>query len=114
MIGRGEFGPVFGEPVELSGEQAPLVEHKGLDEPTSQGVVSTTRTKLTFFFPLVVTDRDRFKVGEEEWEVATHEGLLDPELVPYMTVVVLGQATAARQTPRSSKAKAKRPTKRRK
>lgn len=93
MIGRNEFGPVFGDPVELVGDQSALVEQIGEGVPTASGQEQVTRSKLTFFFPLVVTDRDRFRIGDslDEWPVMKVQSLLDPDGLPYMVEVWLGE-----------------------
>lgn len=92
VIGRDEFGPVFGDPTELADEQAPLVEFKGEGIATAQGTEAQSKSKLTFFWPINVTDRDKFIVREVDGElnVLRVDALLDPNKEPYMVEVWLG------------------------
>jgi hypothetical protein len=86
------FGPQFADPVVLEGEQAALVEDETQPVPTTSGIERATNTKLTFFFPLEVTDSDRFRLGDsmEEWGVMKIRALRKPDHTPYMVEVWLG------------------------
>lgn len=98
VIGRDASGPVYGSPVELEGDEGALVELVSEDVSTPQGITPITRTKLTFFYGLVVTGRDKFIVDDSgsEWMVGRFNALLKPDRTPYMVEVWLGdrQATA--------------------
>ena len=92
MVGNGPFGPVYGDWTELSDDLAPLIEEVGEGVPTAQGTEAISKTKLTFFYSLKVTDRDQFRIGErpEELNVMKQKGLLKPDHTPYMVEVWLG------------------------
>jgi len=94
--GADAFGPTFADPVELSDEQAPMVEDVDEDMATGQGVESVKRTKLTFFVPLDVDRADRFRIADspDEWNVVRIEGLRKPDGTLYMPIVWLGSAPA--------------------
>lgn len=91
-IGVDQFGTLYADYVELTDEQAPLIEKVGEPVMTISGIETVSKTKLTFFFPLEITEQDFFKIGDEtdEWRVAKINALLDPDHQPYMVEVWLG------------------------
>ena len=74
-----------------------LVEDIGETIVTIDGIDTMMSTKLTFMEPLVVTAEDHFVLPNGSVEtVMKHESLLDPQGLPYMTEVWLGNLTGRR------------------
>lgn len=87
-ISRTAYEVTVGNPV----ERKALIEEVSETVTMADGTDRSTRTKLTFLEPVVVIDNvDTFTLPDGiEYPVLKHAAMLDPDGLPYQTVVYLG------------------------
>lgn len=88
VIGRDSSGPIYADNPII--RQA-IVEDIGVPVTTEAGTERVATSKLTILDPFVVDDFDIFIVNGVQSNIAKHEGLLDPDGVPYYKIVYLGK-----------------------
>jgi hypothetical protein len=92
MIGRDAFDPVYPD---VGTPALAFMEFGTEDVTQADGTTATSKSKLTFFEPIAVSDNDQFEVpdgkgGMMRVNVLAVKGPMDTTKVPYFAEVMLG------------------------